>query len=138
MPLRWSAGTRGVRIGKQTIGREQTLRLYPVRNPAVRYETQPSGCILLIVPLRPRGLMRLLTRLFKLPREHRIELDETGSTVWSLCDGQHSVEAIVQRLVRQYKLERREAEYALFAFLNTLTRRGFIAYTNKRMRTGGM
>ncbi len=138
MPLRWGAGTRGVRIGKQTIGREQTLRLYPVRNPAVRYETQPNGCILLIVPLRPRGLMRLLTRLFKLPREHRIELDETGSTVWSLCDGQHSVEAIVQRLVRQYKLERREAEYALFAFLNTLTRRGFIAYTKKRMRTGGM
>jgi len=129
---------RGVRIGKQTIGREQTLRLYPVRNPAVRYETQPSGCVLLIVPLRPRGLMRLLTRLFKLPHEHRIELDETGSTVWSLCDGQHSVEAIVQRLVRQYKLERREAEYALFAFLNTLTRRGFIAYTKKRMRTGGM
>ena len=129
---------RGVRIGKQTIGREQTLRLYPVRNPAVRYETQPSGCVLLIVPLRPRGLMRLLSRLFKLPHEHRIELDETGSTVWSLCDGQHSVEAIVQRLVRQYKLERREAEYALFAFLNTLTRRGFIAYTKKRMRTGGV
>jgi hypothetical protein len=101
----------------------------------VRYETQSNGCVLLIVPVRPRGLMRLLTRLFKLPREHRIELDETGSTVWSLCDGQHSVEAIVQRLVRQYKLERREAEYALFAFLNTLTRRGFIAYAKKRMRT---
>jgi hypothetical protein len=133
--LRFGERKSGRRFGRQTVGREQTLRLYPLRNPAVRYETQPNGCVLLIVPVRPRWLMRLLTRLFKLPREHRIELDETGSTVWSLCDGQHSVEAIVQRLVRQYKLERREAEYALFAFLNTLTRRGFIAYAKKRMRT---
>jgi hypothetical protein len=132
------AGKRGLRIGKQTLGREQTLRLYPLRNPAVRYETMSNGCVLLIVPVRPRGLMRLLTRLFKLPREHRIELDETGSTVWNLCNGQHSVEAIVQRLVRQYKLERREAEYALFAFLNTLTRRGFIAYAQKRVNSSGV
>ncbi|MCS7065643.1 MAG: PqqD family protein, partial [Fimbriimonadales bacterium] len=62
----------------------------------------------------------------------RIELDETGSTVWNLCDGQHNVESIVQRLTRRYKLERREAEYALFAFLNTLVRRGFVAYSKRR------
>ncbi len=115
------------------LAREQALRLYPLRNPAVRYETQDNGCIMLIVPVRPRGLMKLFHRLFKLPHEHRIELDETGSTVWNLCDGQRSVEAIVQKLTRQYKLERREAEYALFAFLDTLARRGGIAYSKKRI-----
>lgn len=129
MPLRWRIG-RAAR--KPTLAREQALRLYPLRNPAVRYETLENGCVMLIVPVRPRGLLRLLGKLFKLPREHRIELDETGSTVWNLCDGQHSVEAIVQKLIRRYKLERREAEYALFAFLDTLSRRGFIAYSKKR------
>jgi len=129
MPLRLWRRHRS----KPQLAREQALRLYPVRNPAVRYETTEDGCVLLIVPVRPRGLLRLLGKLFKLPREHRIELDETGSTVWNLCDGGHSVDAIVQRLTRQYKLERREAEYALFAFLDTLSRRGFIAYSKKRV-----
>jgi len=43
------------------------------------------------------------------------------------------VETIVQRLAQQYKLERREVELSLFAFLNTLARRGFIAYSKKRL-----
>ncbi len=123
---------RGVRL--PAVERAEALRLRPIRNPIVRYETLDNGCTVLIVPLRRRGLMRLLCRIFRLPAEHRIELDETGSTVWSLCDGQHSVDAIAQRLVRHYKLERREAEYALFAFLNTLVRRGFVAYTNPSNR----
>lgn len=132
MPLRLFRRQRPPRLA-----REHALRLYPLRNPAVRYETRDNGCIVLIVPVRPRGLMKLFQRLFKLPREHRIELDETGSTVWNLCDGQHSVESMVQKLTRQYKLERREAEYALFAFLDTLARRGFIAYSKKRLLRAG-
>ncbi len=115
------------------IDRKQVLRLYPLRNAAVRSEQNEDGVYILIVPLQPRGLFGWFSRIFKLPREHRIELDEIGSVVWALCDGQHQVDAIVQRLVQQFKLERREAEYSLFAFLNTLSRRGFIAYSKKRL-----
>ncbi|MFN3690150.1 MAG: PqqD family protein [Fimbriimonadales bacterium] len=115
------------------LDRRQVLRLYPLRNAAVRSEPNEDGIYILIVPLQLRGLFGWFSRIFKLPREHRIELDEIGSTVWALCDGRHSVETIVQRLVQQFKLERREAEYSLFAFLNTLSRRGFIAYSKKRL-----
>ncbi|MCX7924355.1 MAG: PqqD family protein [Fimbriimonadales bacterium] len=115
------------------VDRKQVLRLYPLRNAAVQSEQNEDGVYILIVPLKPRGLFGWFSRIFKLPREHRIELDEIGSLVWSLCDGRHQVETIVQRLVQQFKLERREAEYSLFAFLNTLPRRGFIAYTKKRL-----
>ncbi len=115
-----------------TIDRREVLRLYPIRNPVVEYETREDGTCLLKVPLKPRGILRWLSRIFKLANEHKIELDETGSTVWLLCDGKHSVESIVQKLVHQYKLERREAEVSLFAFLNTLSRRGFIAYLKRR------
>ncbi len=109
------------------------LRLYPLRNSMVRSEQKDDGVYILIVPLPPRGLFGWLSRIFKLPREHRIELDEIGSVVWALCDGRHSVETIVQQLVQQFKLERREVEYSLFVFLNTLARRGFIAYSKKRL-----
>ncbi|GIV06965.1 MAG: hypothetical protein KatS3mg017_0167 [Fimbriimonadales bacterium] len=115
------------------VDRRQVLRLYPLRNAAVRYEQSEDGIYTLIVPLQPRGLFGWFSRIFKLPHEHRIELDDIGSLVWTLCDGQHQVDAIAQRLTQQYKLERREAEYALFAFLNTLARRGFIAYSKKRL-----
>ncbi len=115
------------------LDRQQVLRLYPIRNPVVQYEEREDGTCLLKVPMRPRGFLRWVSRIFKLPGEHKIELDETGSTVWRMCDGQHTVDSIVQRLVRQYKLERREAEVSLFAFLNTLSRRGFIAYRKKRL-----
>jgi hypothetical protein len=115
------------------IDRRQVLRLYPIRNALVRHEQNESGVFMLIVPLQPRGIFGWLNRIFKLPREHRIELDEIGSAVWALCDGKHAVETIVQRLTQQYKLERREVELSLFAFLNTLARRGFIAYSKKRL-----
>lgn len=115
------------------VDRKQVLRLYPLRNTVVQYEQSEDGVCTLIVPLKPRGLFGWFSRIFKLPREHRIELDEIGSTVWSLCDGRHTVDAIALRLTQQYKLERREAEYSLFAFLNTLSQRGFIAYSKKRL-----
>jgi hypothetical protein len=118
---------------KPPIDRRQVLRLYPIRNALVRHEQNEAGVFMLIVPLQPRGIFGWLSRIFKLPREHRIELDEIGSAVWALCDGKHAVETIVQRLTQQYKLERREVELSLFAFLNTLARRGFIAYSKKRL-----
>jgi hypothetical protein len=115
------------------VDRKQVLRLYPVRNAVVRFEQREDGVYILIVPIQPRGVFGWFSRIFKLPREHRIELDEIGSAVWAMCDGKHAVESIVQRLVQQYTLERREAELSLFAFLNTLARRGFIAYAKKRL-----
>ncbi|MDW8052083.1 MAG: PqqD family protein [Armatimonadota bacterium] len=115
------------------VDRRQVLRLYPLRNALVRFEQDEEGVYTLIVPVQPRGVFGWLSRIFKLPREHRVQLDELGSTVWALCDGQHSVESIVQHLTRRYKLERREAELSLFAFLNILARRGFIAYSKKRL-----
>jgi hypothetical protein len=115
------------------VDRKQVLRLYPIRNAVVRFEQREDGVYILIVPIQPRGIFGWFSRIFKLPREHKIELDEIGSAVWALCDGKHAVESIVQRLVQQYTLERREAELSLFAFLNTLARRGFIAYSKKRL-----
>lgn len=115
------------------VDRRQVLRLYPVRNALVRYEQGDAGVYTLVVPLQLRGIFAWFSRIFKLPREHRIELDEIGSAVWAMCDGKHAVESIVQHLMQRYTLERREAELSLFAFLNTLARRGFIAYSKKRL-----
>ncbi len=58
---------------------------------------------------------------------HRtFELEPIGAFVWGLCDGQRTVEGIARALREQFKLNRVEAEAALVAFLQTLSRRGLI------------
>jgi hypothetical protein len=51
-------------------------------------------------------------------------LDEVGSFVWNLCDGEHPVSALVEALVERYKLGKREAEVSLTTYLKQLGKRG--------------
>lgn len=109
--------------------RGQLLSARPMRNDSIQWlmgEEEPI--VTLLVPMRKKGFFHWISRIFRLPAEHQVELDALGSVVWSLCDGKHTVSAILERLMRQFKLERREAEVSLFAFLNTLAKRRYLAF----------
>lgn len=67
-----------------------------------------------------------LAILFAVPRKRQIVLDEVGTLVWDLCDGETPVRAITQQLMKRYKITLKEAELSLGQFLRTLTQRGFI------------
>lgn len=108
--------------------RGQLLSIRPVRNPLIPYEQNEDGFMILHVPFRKKALFRLLSRIFRLPTEHVVELDAVGSSIWELCDGKHTVSAILERIARHYKLDRREAEVSLFSYLNTLSQRRYIAF----------
>ena len=56
-----------------------------------------------------------------------LTLDEIGSFVWRLCDGNHSVREIIRALAARYKLHRKEAEVSVVAYLRTLAKRRLIA-----------
>ena len=56
-----------------------------------------------------------------------MSLDEIGSLVWELCDGEHSVRHIVRALAERYKLHRKEAEVSVVAYLRMLAKKRFIA-----------
>jgi hypothetical protein len=60
---------------------------------ALRFETLEDGRVLVIRPkfLHPRW--RWLVRMMAKP-DFRVKLDEKGSFIWGLCDGQHSVAEI--------------------------------------------
>jgi hypothetical protein len=76
------------------------LTLKPVRN--VPWETSPDGRIVLLVPkFRNRVLVRVLVPLLKRPTV-RLTLDERGSDVWSLCNGETDVAAIARHLDAKY------------------------------------
>jgi len=108
------------------LSREQSLASVPLRNQAVREEQTDAGETRLVIPLRPAWWARALSRVFYVPKQRRVVLDEIGAYVWGLCDGKKSVRDIVAALSARYKLHRKEAEISVVAYLRQLARRGLI------------
>ncbi|MBI2297604.1 MAG: PqqD family protein [Armatimonadetes bacterium] len=110
------------------ITREEAFSARPLRNPAIVWEQQDSGLVLLTVPLEVKPWMRLLRYVIQVPTERRVELDEVGSDVWLWCDGESSVKELTARLAKAHQLNAREAEVSLTQFLQTLAKRRFIGF----------
>jgi len=126
-----------------TLRRSDFLRLKPVRSPMVKWEKNEKGEIKIIIPLkkikeirekvesgkrRKRKKLGLFSKLFPEPKEKRIQLDEIGSVVWELCDGNRTVKDIIDYLYEKYKLLPRESEISLSTYLNSLVKRGLVAF----------
>ncbi len=70
---------------------------------------------------RKRGA--LMSRLTPNNPIHRFELDQLGTFVVSQIDGQATVADIIERFVKRFKVNRREAELSVVDFLKTLSRK---------------
>ena len=108
--------------------RREALSALPVRNQILKAETTPEGELTLTVPRRADWVGKLLASVFAVPKERKIVLDRVGADIWEMCDGQNTVEQIIARLSRIYKLNRKEAEVSLTAYLRQLGRRGLIGF----------
>ena len=119
--------------------RGAALTLRPGRNSLLTWEKRDSGELILTVPHNEKAnwLAKTLAKFLKAPPERRVELDEVGGYVWELCDGQNTVEAIVQKTGREYKMNRREAEVSVTMFLQMLHQRNFIGFYKKVGKNAG-
>ena len=117
--------------------RGDVLAAKPFRNPAIEWEVrepegkagaevEPAPEVVLSVPRRQDRVGKLLNRFFEGPDHRQVVLDELGTDVWQMCDGETSVEALILALSKKHKLERREVELSLTMYLRTLAKRGFI------------
>jgi len=115
------------------VDRKSAMTLRPGRNAQLTWEKRESGETILTVPENPKAgrVTKLMARWLKVPNERHVELDEVGGYVWELCDGDHTVESIVQKTGRQYKMNRREAEVSVTMFLQMLHERNFIGFYKK-------
>lgn len=127
-----------LKIGPPQPDRKAVMTLRPCQNTVINWEKRSDGSVLLHVPVKEFGgkLGTAMQKLLKPPKERIVELDEVGGFVWELCDGHHTIEAIVQKTVKQFKLNRREAEVSVTMFLQTLHERNFIGFY-KLVRRGG-
>ena len=121
-------------LGKRRAGlpRERLLALRPARAGEVTWELKPPDApapgAALTVPRRDEGLRRLLARVLQVPGTRTIELDEFGTKIWEQCDGNRTVEQLVQFTCREYTLNRRQGEVSVVAFMRMLAQRGLIGF----------
>jgi hypothetical protein len=122
-----------LKIRPPEMDRQAALILRPGRNAALTWEKRATGETLLTVPQNEKvgRITRAMAKWLQVPNERQVELDEVGGFVWELCDGQHTIESIVQKTGRQYKMHRREAEVSVTMFLQMLHERNFIGFYKK-------
>jgi hypothetical protein len=117
-----------LKIAPPAADRKVVFTLRPVRNAAIEWETGAEGEALLKVPRRKDRIGRVVGFWFRIPETRAVQLDEVGTFVWSLCDGANTVEGIVQKTSRQYKMNRREVEVSVTTYLQMLAERNFIGF----------
>lgn len=113
---------------KIVFSREQSLASKPLRNRVVAWEHTDKGEIRIWMPRKKSWAAKTIERIFPLPENKEMVLDEIGSFVWELCDGKTTVEGIVVALEKKYKLNRKEVEVSVTQYLRTLAQRGLIGF----------
>lgn len=96
------------------------LSAVPMLNRAVRSQKLENGRIRLSIPLKKRWWAQALSTLLPLRRQRVMELDSVGSEIFSLCDGTHNVEKIIQLFADKWQLSFFEARASVFDFLRRL------------------
>lgn len=126
---------------RSPLARADMLTLRPVRNPAVIWETRErmedgedgddtevAPGVLLTIPRRTDRMGRILSFWFQMPEGRTVELDEFGTEVWGMCDGEHTVEQLVRHTCDAYKLNRRQGEVSVVAFMRMLAQRRLVGF----------
>jgi len=73
--------------------------MIPIRRPHVKWDYE--GNLIKLKIYRNHWYDKILHRVFKTPLEITIDLDEIGSTVWQLIDGETTIRQIGEKLQEQ-------------------------------------
>jgi hypothetical protein len=117
---------------KPKLTRRQALSALPVRNALVTAENLENGEKAITIPRRKDLLARILALIFAVPKQRRVVLDAVGADIWEECDGSHTVADIIAALAEKYRLDRKEAEVSVTAYMRQLGKRGLIAFAVPR------
>jgi len=115
--------------GKQPeLTRDQAFEARPVRNPELKWRVNDEECVEVVIPRRQDRIGRIMGFVFAVPESRPVILDDVGTFVWGLCDGENTVADLVTSLRDEYKLGEREVEVSLTEYLRLLGKRGMIGF----------
>ena len=110
----------------QPLTKEQSRKAVPVKNESVEETRTATGEVVLYLPRKEAGWIKVLSKVLYIPKGRKVALDELGTTVWDWLDGQVNVEQVIKKFAEKYRLSKREAELSVVAYLRTLAKRGLV------------
>lgn len=117
--------------GEQTLTQPSwsaMLKAVPVHNVAARVSDTDDDEVRLIVQTKPIPfLFPPFSWIIRPRKERRFRLETLGARVWNLCDGQRTVEEIVDLFAVQFGLTFHESRVAVTRYMKTLIQNGALA-----------
>lgn len=109
---------------------ENYLERIPCRPDEIKWTTGEDGIVTL--EIENRGFMnRVAQRLFRKPKISYIHLDETGSFVWPLLDGERSILDIGKAVEERFGEKANPLYERLAKYFGILDSYGFIRWSKK-------
>ncbi len=116
----------GLRKPAPQISRSHALAIKPIHNPNLEWRYNEEGHAVASLTHQAGWRGRLVSFFLAVPGKRPVILDEVGTFVWKMCDGQYTIGEIVDALREKYNLTRREVEISLNEYLRMLAKRGMI------------
>ena len=104
------------------------LDLIPRRT--ARSETGDDGIVTILKPKVTNRLMKKVVEPRLKSRFMKIRLDELGSAVWAMCDGERPVREMVELLRERFSDSIEPCCERLGLFMSMLEGEGFVCYEN--------
>lgn len=99
------------------------LDAVPMANRAVRVEARGETLILFVPIRRPWWMQGPLSWALPFRREKGVALDQLGSEVWRACDGERTVERIIDEFAERHRIRFHEARNSVVSFLHSLLKK---------------
>lgn len=112
--------------GRSELSVSHLLSALPHQNPEMQLQRLGNGVLATIPLVRPKWLVPPLSWILPFSNCRRVELDAAGTAVLNLCNGERTVEQIIETFARDNKLSFREGQLAVTQFLRELVRRGMV------------
>jgi hypothetical protein len=114
--------------GQPKISREAMFGSKPTRNDLLEWEKTEDGEASITMKRGDNWKVRILSKIFWIPKQRTLILDQIGTQVWEMCDGRTTVEAMIRRLSRNHKINEKEAEISLLAYLKKLAQKRLVGF----------
>lgn len=115
-------------VSKTLASWRELLAVKPVRNAAAAREDQgPENLRLTVKRQRPALLVPPISWIIRPSPQKSHVLDRLGREVWEMCDGDRTVENIIDQFCGQHRLTFHEGRVAVTAYLKSLLERGLVA-----------
>ncbi len=103
------------------------LRSVPLPNTAARFEAEGETLHVYVRRVKPWFMVPPLSWIVPFRMERRVTLDSLGLRLLRLCDGERTVEAIIDIFAEENGLTFHESRAAVTQYMKALIQRGVLA-----------